>query len=222
MIANENHDESPRPSIAYVDEIEDERDNFLTDAFDSELFENIFVLPPESNIEDLINKLLDLHIDALVTDFNLSEAGPLSYNGEQLVSAFLAARSNFPCFIRTSYDELALKSSDDVNRVYSKNAANDRNAGRNLFNRIALQVEHHRRRSNEWQDELQSLLDKEPAQRTAADIERIIELDSEIEAGIGKDMAIPARIKKGLFDKESELIEETERLIAEIKLALKK
>jgi len=221
MTRKETLDEPlPRPSIAYVDEMQDERDNFYGDAYESNLFEKIHLVHPKPNLNELVNDLIELRIDALVTDFNLSEAAPLSYNGEQLVSAFLAARSDFPCFIRTSFDDAALHSSDDVNRVYSKNVANEEIAGRNLFKRIALQIEHHRRRSKEWQDELQSLLEKDPAQRTIADVDRIVELDSKIEASLAKDMAISERVKKGLFDKESKLIEETERLIAEIKNAL--
>lgn len=209
-----------RPSIAYVDEVADERDNFFTDAFDSELFEDIIVLHPESNIDDLVKKLLDLKIDALITDFNLSEAGPLDYNGEQLVSHFLSVRSDFPCFIRTSFDEAALKSSDDVNRVYSKNVANDENAGRYLFKRIALQIGHHQRRIIDWQNELTKLCEQDLDRLTAPDIERILELDTLVEASFGKDMAIPMRQKESLLAKESKLIEETERLVADIKRAL--
>lgn len=221
MTRNETLDEQlPRPRIAYVDEMQDERDNFYGDAYESDLFEEIYLVHPKPNLNELVDDLIELRIDALVTDFNLSEAAPLSYNGEQLVSAFLAVRSDFPCFIRTSFDDAALNSSDDVNRVYSKNVANETIAGRNLFKRIALQIEHHRRRSNEWRDELQRLLDKDQAQRSAADVARIIELDSKIEADLGKDMAISKRVKEGLFKKENELIEETERLIVEIKNAL--
>lgn len=218
---NENQDEPlPRPSIAYVDEVQDERDNFFNDAFDSDLFDNIYVLAPDPNIEDIIAKLLELHIDALVTDFNLSEAGPLNYDGEQLVSAFLAVRNEFPCFIRTSYDEAALKSSDDVNRVYSKNVADDENAGRYLFKRIAMQIDHHQRRVILWQKELAELLELEPAQRTAAVVDRILELDTKIETSFGKDISISPQVKKGLLENENRLIEETERLVAEIKRAL--
>lgn len=207
-------------SIAYVDEAKDERDNFFVDAYDSGLFKEIFLLHPESNIDELVNKLLDLQIDALVTDFNLSEAGPLNYNGEQLVSAFLAVRSDFPCFIRTSYDEDALASSDDVNRVYSKNVVHDESAGRYLFKRIAKQIEHYRQRVIGWQNELETLMNQAPESRNGEDVARILVLDSKIEASLGKDMAIPDHIKGGIFEKENQLISETELLISEIKRAL--
>jgi hypothetical protein len=205
------------PNIAYVDEVKDERDNFFNDAYDSELFGTIHVLPPEANLGDLVNTLLDLNIDALITDFNLSEAGPLNYDGEQLVSAFLAVRSDFPCFIRTSYDEAAFASSEDVNRVYSKNTTGDENAGRYLFKRIVLQINHHRRRVSQWQDELAALLELE---RTAPIVERILELDNKIEASFAKDQALPKHVKESLFETENNLIAQTERLISEMKRAL--
>lgn len=208
------------PNIAYIDEVEDERDNFQADAYFSGLFNEIFTIHPKPNLDDLIKALLNLPIDALVTDFNLSEAAPLAYNGEQLVSAFLSVRSDFPCFVRTSYGEQALNSSDDVNRVYSKNVADDENAGRYLFHRISLQTGHYRHRLSEWQAELIQLLKKDRSELSSEEVQKIIELDTKIESSVGKDLALPAHVKEKLLNNENNLIEETERLVADIKRAL--
>ncbi|WP_322981272.1 hypothetical protein [Pseudomonas sp. C11] len=209
-----------RPNIAYVDELRDERDNFFTDAFDSGLFEQIYLLEPEKDIGAMVCKLLELDIDALVSDFNLSEASSLSYDGEQLVLAFLAVKSEFPCFIRTSYDDQAVNSSDDVNRVYSKNINHDEGAGRYLFKRVVQQVRRYRKRIDEWKVELQGLMERDPARLTASDVERVLELDAKIESCLGRDVAIPVQVKRRLLQNESGLIEETERLIADIKRVL--
>ncbi|NOT65670.1 MAG: hypothetical protein HOP06_06560 [Methylotenera sp.] len=209
--------DNERPNIAYVDEVEDERDNFYNDAYDSGLFSSIHILAPEPELDNLVNTLLELNIDALVTDFKLSDASPLNYNGEQLVSAFLAVRSDFPCFIRTSYDEDAFASSEDVNRVYSKITTDDANAGRYLFRRVVLQVNQYRRHISEWQEELVKLLELE---RTGPVIERILELDTKIEASLGKDQALPKHVKEKLLETENSLIRETERLISEMRRAL--
>jgi hypothetical protein len=217
---------SNRPNIAYVDESEDERANFENDAYFSELFGQVHVLAPEPNINDLIEKLLSLHIDALISDFNLSEAAPLNYDGEKLVATFLQVRSDFPCFIRTSYDDEALASSDDVNRVYSKNKKSDEGAGRYLFKRILAQIDRYRNRVEDWQVELEKLLAIDVSARTAADIERIVDLDTNIEGAFGRDAAIAKSIKMRLFepntllDSEKQLLEETERLIADMKRTL--
>lgn len=220
MTTNDNVEETLRPTIAYVDEEKDERDNFYGDAFDSGLFHDILLLHPEQNMESFVEKILDLGVDALVTDFNLSEAEHLGYDGEKLVAALLAARSDFPCFIRTSFDEDALRTSDDVNRVYSKNSEEDEHAGRYLFDRIVMQIEHYKRKVARWQDELAELLQLGSERQTAAHIERIFELDTKIEASLGKDVAIPLHVKKKLLKKEDSLLKETERLVADIKRAL--
>ncbi|HSH96844.1 MAG: hypothetical protein ACAH07_09660 [Methylophilaceae bacterium] len=213
-------EENRRPNIAYVDEVQDERDNFFNDAYDSGLFGEIYPLSPKADLAEFIVDLLELDIDALVSDFNLSEAGPLNYNGEQLVATFLSVRSEFPCFIRTSYDEAAFASSEDVNRVYSKNTKDDENAGRYLFRRIVLQINHHRRRVSQWQDELASLLDIDVVARNGAIVERILELDSKIESSFAKDQALPSHVKQSLLQTENHLIAETERLILDMKQLL--
>ncbi|WCW10108.1 hypothetical protein [Pseudomonas aeruginosa] len=209
-----------RPNIAYVDELEDERDNFFTDAYDSECFDKIYLLEPEREIDEMVRKLLDLDIDALVSDFNLSEASALSYDGEQLVLAFLAVKSEFPCFIRTSYDDQAVIASDDVNRVYSKNVAHDEGAGRYLFKRVVQQVRRYKQRIGEWQDELSNLLIRNPNQLVAVDVERILELDAKLESCLGKDVAIPTHVKRRLLASENNLVQETERLIADIRCVI--
>jgi hypothetical protein len=210
----------PRPSIAYVDEQPDERDNFFGDAYDSELFEHVHLVAPDPDINVTLAELMELKIEALVTDFNLTDAGPLNYSGADLVARFRDIRKEFPCFIRTSWEEDALRTSSDVNRVYSKNPKDDERAGRTLFHRIALQIEHYEREIADWRQELGELMAIDPAERNAADVERILELDGKLESSVGDDVGLPADVKKSLFDVRDSLLEETERLVADMKRAL--
>ncbi len=209
------------PSIAYVDEIEGARDDFFTDAFQSELFKEIYTLAPEATLEQMIDKLFDLQIDAVISDFQLTEAGPVDYNGETLVDAILARRARFPCFIQTSFDDAALQAADDINRVYSK--ATDR---KQFMKRISLQIERHRTRQEEWRAELEELLAIDRADLTAVQIERIVELDDEIEANLSLDDPLARQAKRDLMKDENlakrqiELIDETEKLIADMRRAL--
>ena len=73
----ESDGEGPRPNIAYIDEIEDARDNFFNDAYDSGLFAKIYRVEPLQSIEEMLAFDLSLDIDALIADFNLTEAAPL-------------------------------------------------------------------------------------------------------------------------------------------------
>ena len=219
-IPNAGSSVSDRPSIAYVDEHPDERDNFFGDAFDSGLFEHIHLIHPDQDLEVTIATLLELNIDALVTDFNLTDAAPLGYSGERLVERMLEIRSEFPCFIRTSYEEAALDMSADVNRVYSKDMAADEHAGRSIFKRISLQIERHRKQIEQWKNDLQKLLDVAPADRTAADVDAILKLDERLEASVGNDVRIPAAVKETLFSVRDDLLSETEKLVNDMKRAL--
>ena len=212
--------DDPRPNIAYIDEKDDERDNFFTDAFDSELFGEIYRVEPLQNIDEMLELILSLDIDALITDFNLTEAAPLEYSGEQLVERFLAVRADFPCFIRTSYEEDALSSSADVNRVYSKDVSADAHSGRSLFERIALQIKKHQELLESWQEELERLVAIQPDERQAHDVDRLIELDHKLEATLGADAQVPKAVKADAFSKRHELLDETEKLIADIKREL--
>lgn len=221
-----NGEADARPVIVYVDEIEDERANFYTDAFNSKRFSEIHLVPPSAELDDIMACLLDMHFDALVTDFNLSEAAVVNYNGGDLVERFLTVKREFPCFIRTTYDDDAMGSTDDVNRVYSKALPEDHNLGRNLFERIARQIDRHRNKVVEWQEEFEALLAMPTDARTAIEIQRILELDNWIEASTGGDSALPSAAKEGLlkkeglFEKEGELLKQTELLISQIKGAL--
>lgn len=216
----ESTDGSSRPSIAYVDEHEDERSNFFNDAFDTELFSAIHLVAPTKDLDGLLESLLSLDIDALVSDFNLSEAGPLSYDGDKLVSAFMSVRSDFPCFIRTAYGDQAISSAEDVNRVYSKGGGGDKEEGRDLFARIVHQINRYKARLHAWQEELNDI-NARPGRLSAAEVERAIELDGKIESSISRNSSIPSHIKKHLLELDSSLVEEAEKLINQMRSALK-
>lgn len=212
--------DDPRPNIAYIDEKDDERDNFFTDAFDSELFAEIYRVEPLQSIDEMLGHILSLDIDALITDFNLTEAAPLEYSGEQLIERFLAVRVDFPCFIRTSYEEDALSSSADVNRVYSKDITADAHSGRSLFERIALQIKKYQELVESWQVELEKLVAIPAEERRAQDVERLIDLDHKLEATLGADAQVPREVKADAIVTRHKLLDETEKLIADIRREL--
>jgi hypothetical protein len=214
------------PIIAYVDEQEDARADFFTDAYQSGLFSEVHTLQPEPTLTEMIDKLLELRIDALISDFQLSEAAPIEYDGEGLVEAMLARREGFPCFIQTSFDEAAMKAADDVNRVYSKNPKAEGGGRERFLQRITFQIERHQARLAEWRDELAALLIVDRSTLTAGQVERIIELDDAIEGNMGLDDPLTRQAKRDLLKDENlanrqiQLIDETEKLIAHMRRAL--
>ncbi|MGY5775843.1 hypothetical protein [Rhizobium sp. LEGMi135b] len=213
-----------RPIIAYVDEDEDAREDFLIDADKSNFFREVIVLEPEARLTDMVDALLALSVDALVSDFRLADASPVEYDGGKLVAAVLATRADFPCFIRTSWDNDALHGTDDVNRVYSKEDG-PQDLNRALFERINLQIAHHRSQIQRWSDELEELLAIDRQTLSAQQIERIVELDAQVEARLGADHAVSKAARRaifedGLYSRQRELIADTEKLIADIRRSL--
>jgi len=209
-----------KPSIAYVDEQKDERDNFETDAVLCNLFGEVFTLHPDADLNELVERLLELKIDALITDFRLTQAGPLNYSGEDIVAAFQSVRTDFPCFIRTSFEDDALSSAADVNKIYSKEHPKGEHGDGSLFGRVIKQVEHYRLRIEKWHSELEALLEIPANERNGEQVDRILQLDSIIESSFGADTGIPASAKKTLFAGRDELITETKKLIEEIRAEL--
>lgn len=209
------------PRIAYIDENEDARSNFFTDAHFSGFFAEVLVLEPEPTLGQMVEKLFELQIDAVISDFQLTDAGPVDYTGEILVDAILAKRAGFPCFIQTSFDEVALKAAEDVNRVYSK--ADDRTQ---FMKRVAIQIERHQARLAEWQAELESLLALDRKTLSATQVERMVDLDEAIEGNLGLDDRIARQMKRDvlkehdLYGRHRELMEKTEALIAKMRSAL--
>ena len=215
-----------KPSIAYVDESSDERDNFYVDAYGSGLFSEIHRLHPDDSLDVLISQLLELQIDALVSDFRLSDANAKAYTGADVVRAFLDVRRDFPCFVLTSFDDDAMLSASDVNLVYSKDVKDEQAAGRNLFKRVSQQIVNYRSRIEAWADEFNALSRIEPSERTVADVERLIQLDHDLEQSLSNDQALAKSVKRqaldrtGLTARQDELMDETEKLIASIKQTL--
>lgn len=214
------------PCIVYVDERQDARDDFFTDAYQSGLFEEIHVLPPEPTIALMIEILFDLKIDALISDFRLTDAGPVDYNGEELVEAVLAKRAGFPCFIQTSFDDEALLAAEDVNRVYSKIPHTGDGGRAQLLQRVVLQIRHHKERVDAWRVELEELLSIDRKELSSIQVERILEVDDAIEENMGLDDQIARQVKRDLLKDEnlanhhSELVSKTEKLIDQMRKAL--
>lgn len=210
------------PSIAYVDEVEAERDNFFNDAHDSGLFSSVLTLEPSNNLEDFVEEILELPIDAFITDFNLYENEITPYSGEDLVKVIREKRHGLPCFIRTSYEEDALKDSLDVNLIYSKNAKGTHGDGKSLLERVSKQISNYHQTLDTWQAEFEELRAISPEKITAQQVERILELDSNIERHIGGDTRLPDSLKQNLFTQRDNLIVETEKLLEDIKSTLER
>ena len=71
-----------------------------------------------------------------------------------------------------------------------------------------------------WQVELEKLVAIPAEERRARDVERLIELDHKLEATLGADAQVPKGVKVDVLAKRHELLDETEKLIADIRREL--
>ena len=79
--------DSNKICILYVDEEKDQLADFQADAELSDLFDHVHILEPRQDLDEMVNEILTLKVDAVISDFALSEAAIVDYNGDQLLNA---------------------------------------------------------------------------------------------------------------------------------------
>ncbi len=217
--------------IVFIDEQADDIGDFkdYVDAINSnEKFEVIGEFPQEE-LDEMLQIIFKHNPDAVVTDFMLNEYKEsikynVPYNGVQLVQEILSIRQSFPCFVMTSFDDNAIKASDDVNLVYIKDILHGSekitNAKANFLERIESQIIHYKTKINNAEKELYRLLELRNAEKaTIEDEEIIIRLDHFLETSIDKRNAIPEEYKSlsntkrlaEIISKVDELLKKVER-----------
>lgn len=209
-------------NILYIDEQKDQLADFQADAELSDLFDNVLILEPKSNLNDMVNEILTLKVDAVISDFALSEAAIVNYNGDQLLDAIQKVRYNFPCFLRTSYEDDAVSHTSDVNRIYVKADSLNQHSQANLFKRVAAQVKVYNRMYQEMKQEHCSLrLKLSQSSLDAIEVERLVELDDILESYLSAEQKTPTEVKRFALERFEQLMESTDKLISEIEAGLK-
>jgi hypothetical protein len=213
--------EGNKISILYIDEEKDQLADFQADAELSELFDKIYLLEPEASLDEMVAEILELKVDAIISDFALNESAVINYNGEQLLNAVQSIRQNFPCFLRTSHEDDAILNSFDVNRIYVKEDSLGHNSERNLFKKVADQVNAYYR----WFEavkqehiELKNKLSEEGLSSQEAD--RLIDLDDMLESFMSAENKTPTEVKKLALNRFDELMNSTDKLIDRIETSL--
>ncbi|MBS1515339.1 MAG: hypothetical protein JSS63_09920 [Bacteroidetes bacterium] len=221
--------------IIFVDESQADIDLFFSYIYSKKSkdeIELVKVLPFET-LKETIEYILSLKPDAIVTDYNLNELKELikynvPYNGLDLVKKILEIREDFPCFVLTSFDDDAVKDSDDVNMVYVKAVLADKSEANytkiTFLGRIEKQIEHYKSKIKNSENKLLELLKKrQTVDLDAYESQELIDLDSFLERALDRESQIPEIIKNEKEVKElSELIQLVDNLNEKIKSGPKK
>ena len=192
--------------ILFIDEEKETLEDFedFVEAFSAKAELNAITKLPLADKEEMIELIIKLAPDALISDFRLNEMKTdikynVPYNGVELVEEFQSIRTDFPCFVLTALDDEAVNQSDDVNIVYVKNILHNKeegNAKAKFLDRVVSQIEHYKKKIENAKNELTELVKVRKAGDANIEIEnRIITLDNFLEKSIDARNSIPAEFK---------------------------
>ena len=199
--------------IAYVDESPSDIRRFQRFAHND--FDIIPIIP-DMPIEDICDKIIENHIDAIVSDFEFSDHLPTThYNGSDLAKSFLKRKHGFPIFILTSFEDDAILKTDDVNIVYEKEVMSSNSK---FLTKIQLQIEKYTHALKSKEEKILALLNKSTeSELTALEIDELHSLDAEIEKSIDTESRIPNILRASKdAEKISELIKKVDELTAKL------
>lgn len=194
--------------ILFIDEEKVVFEDFLdyVDENDTDNKFNVITEYPINNLDEMIEKIISINPDAIITDFNLNEIKTdisyiVPYDGVVLMEAYLNIRENFPFFVMTSFDDDAILISKDVNKIYIKEILHDplleKQAKANFLERVEKQIQHYQAEIRRSEERLKTLLDlRKERKTTLKDEEEIISLDTFLEKSIDSKEAIPKEFKK--------------------------
>jgi len=214
--------------ILFIDEEKESFEYFEDFVERSSTKDSIKVLTelPLGELEDMIEHIFKINPDAIITDFMLNEKRVdidynVPYNGVELVERFLEIREYFPCFVLTSFDDLAIGESEDVNKIYIKNILHNTEKTKakvTFLDRIISQIEHYKSKIQNTEEELLKLIElRKSGKAKISDEEKIIELDHFLEKSINKQSSIPIDYKSlSNTDKLGEILSKVDELIQKV------
>jgi hypothetical protein len=198
---------SDKFKIGYIDDNPTQVRSFQRDA--GQEFD-VVKIPLKKSLDTVVSDIFDQKINAVVIDYDLREGNnKINYQGDDIFKKVIERVDNFPAFILTSHVNEAEKQAIDINAIY------DRDAG-NFLKRVRRQIENYQKNLELVESEFSKLKSKK--KRNLVQEERMIELDTLIERSLDKRSELPKTLKKTSdLKKINELIQETDKLIKEIK-----
>ena len=210
--------------ILFIDEEKRQQDEFA-DFMDHYLDRvELICCYPLSTLVDTIAMIDELHPDAIVSDFKLNDIKDdikynVSFDGSELMDAYLDERPGFPCFVLTSFDDEAIYRSHDLNIVYLKRDLHPSKDDKITFaDRIIQKIVSYQAEISNAQERLNDLMElRRNNQATSKDEQELIELDSFLERSLGQKTQVPAGMKElSNMKRLNELIEKADAILAKL------
>lgn len=212
-------------NIVYVDDVESEIRDFKRPFLLLNSGVNVIGVTPEFSIEDTYDAIIQHgEIDAVISDFALSDSCDVSFTGTELIGFLSERHPLLSCFVLTAFENNAVKSDAvDVYKVYPKSSLRHEN-NTNTENAVSFcdlvieQIKKDKKKLFELQKEHAELT----AQRsnddwTSEKEERLIFCDNMLEHHYGGEKISGFFKTRDYSDKLVTLIDATKELLKEVK-----
>ncbi|PVZ12618.1 MULTISPECIES: response regulator [unclassified Pseudomonas] len=180
--------------VIYIDEDPDEI-IYFQDFMDGHFSLDVVTIVNDSDINEIVDEIMNSPPDAVVTDFMLNEKATVGFNGQALIELLQQRNKHIPCFLLTSHAPDALDATHDARLVQAKAVLMD-NDLKSLFRaQIAKVIEDHRLKISRSEEEFYELTQLPRAELTAQQRQRIVELDNYLEEHGLSSNTLPNELK---------------------------
>jgi len=207
--------------LLYVDEEPEQGNRVIRMAALSGHFaeDEVETILPESTLDAMVDVVAQSRCQVLITDYRLAEhqAG-VQYNGLDLIHQVAQRFGDFPCFLTTNFVGQALGQMHDVNLIFPKmdylGTAERVESELPFFRRVRAKVdEFHAQRAILEQEFEELRLAAQSGTLDAEKLQRLLDLDDQLEKALGGRNAIPRIVKEKALGPFNALIGRANSLI---------
>ena len=210
--------------VLFIDEEKRQQDEFADFMDNYQDRVELICCYPLPNLDETIEMINEYHPDAIVSDFKLNDIKEnikynVSFDGSELMDAYLEERPGFPCFVLTSFDDQAIYKSHDLNIVYLKRDLHPSKDDKITFaDRILQKIVGYQTEITQSQERLNELIELRRNNRaTSQDEQELILLDSFLERSLGKKTQVPNGMKElSNMNRLNDLIGKADAILAKL------
>jgi len=209
--------------IAYIDEDKGWINTFYH-TFKNDFDITRIEVNSESSVESILAQLKESDLNAIVTDYLLEENAEVPFNGNKIVEEIKRIRPYFPIVMLTSHPTQAIRHTDDVHIIYSKDiltVENDKDQEQlDVFKtKIQSNISNYYKKIEDTDTRIEQLIEKRNNQGLdipeEEELTKLYILFDELNPD-GKDL--PANlIHRDSISKLNEFVNETKEILEELK-----
>lgn len=206
--------------VAYIGKKEEQFADFLEIAVDSEAFkvDDIVDIPPESNIDDMLDEIFSEKVDGVILGYNLGEDNSrINYTGLDLLKQIQRQRHGFPCVVVASSLSQVLEEKEKESSWRIFDIEDVLNNPNNFFKRLGNEIAVFKQKIDDSMKECSRLYDKLiEGDINAMEYQEFLDKSAFLESAMIGDGRLPESLLQKGINPFLKLIEKANKLIAEI------